>query len=166
MPILSVGRTSRRALKRARRAGVTLLEMLVVVALVGILAGVAFPSISSGVETLRLRSAADAVAGFFNAALVRADRRQQVVEVTILKSERTLWLRSTEPGSERKLELPEGITVAAVFPALPRQDEAPRRFLLYPGGTPPRAGVELVNRKGARRIVRIDPVTGVPRVEP
>jgi hypothetical protein len=29
----------------------------------------------------------------------------------------------------------------------------------------PRFGVELANRKGARRIVRIDPITGIPQVE-
>ena len=42
------------------RQGVTLLEMLIVVALIGLLAGISFPSVSAGLETLRLASAASA----------------------------------------------------------------------------------------------------------
>jgi hypothetical protein len=34
-----------------------------------------------------------------------------------------------------------------------------------PGGVPPRIGVELRNSRGSRRIVRVDPITGVPQIE-
>jgi hypothetical protein len=34
-----------------------------------------------------------------------------------------------------------------------------------PGGTAPGIGVQLVNRHGAHRLVRLDPMTGFPRVE-
>jgi hypothetical protein len=40
-----------------------------------------------------------------------------------------------------------------------------RRFLLLPGAAPPRFGIELQNARGGRRLVRLDPVTGVARVE-
>ena len=39
------------------------------------------------------------------------------------------------------------------------------RFDLYPGGTVPGFGIQLINRKNVERIVRVDPITGVPRVE-
>ena len=52
-----------------------------------------------------------------------------------------------------------------MLPPLPQETDAPRRFLLYPGGAIPRFGVEIANRRGARRIVRVDPITGVPQVE-
>ncbi len=145
--------------------GVTLIEMLIVVALIGLLAGISFPSVSAGVDTLRLNSATGSVSGFFNDALNRADRRQQVVEMTISKSEKALSLRSTEPGFEKKITLPEGVSIRSILPESAQAEEGPRRFLLYPGGTVPRIGVEIANARNARRIVRIDPITGVPRIE-
>jgi hypothetical protein len=34
-----------------------------------------------------------------------------------------------------------------------------------PGGAIPGIGVQIANRRGGRRIVRLDPMTGFPRVE-
>ena len=34
-----------------------------------------------------------------------------------------------------------------------------------PGGVVPGIGIQLGNRHGARRIVKLDPMTGYPRVE-
>lgn len=147
------------------RAGITLVEMLIVVALVGLLVGISFPAVSSGLDSLRLTAASDSLVSFFNAALNRAERRQQVVELTISKKDKRLLLRSVEAAFSSTLELPEGVSVVAVYPEPPQGEEGPRRFLLFPGGTAPRVAVELANRRGARRIVSIDPITGVPRVE-
>lgn len=160
MPISSVGKRS------SRSAGVTLIEMIVVVAVVAILVGISFPSMASGIETLRLNSAAQSIVSFINGGLNRAERRQVVVEVTIAKRENALWLRSGEPGFERKLELPEGINIESVLPEMPEEDaNAPRSFLLYPGGSVPGFGLALVNRRRAQRVVRVDPITGVSRIE-
>lgn len=147
------------------RRGVTLIEMLIVVALIGLLVGITFPSVTAGIDSLRISSASDSIVSFLNGALNRAERRQEVVEVEISLRENTLSLRSTRAGFTRTLELPEGVTIRAVLPPIPAEPEASRYFLLYPGGAVPRFGVELVNRLGARRIVRVDPILGVPRVE-
>lgn len=137
-----------------REAGVTLMEMLIVVTIIGLMVGVSFPAVSSGVDSLRLSSGADSVATFLNAALNRAERRQQVMEVTVSKTENKLTMRSTEKGFLRELEMPTGVTV-----------ESEGRVFLYPGGTVPRISVQLANRKGQKRIVRVDPMTGVPEIE-
>jgi len=34
-----------------------------------------------------------------------------------------------------------------------------------PGATVPGIGIQIANRRGTRRIVRLDPMTGFPRVE-
>ena len=149
----------------AGQAGVTLIEMLIVVTIVGLIAGVSFPAVSSGIDSLRLASASDALVSFLNGALNRAERRQEPVEVAISMTENALFLSSTEPGFERKLAMPDGVKIVAVWPRLPVEDDAPRRFLLLPGSTVPRIGVEIVNRKGTRRIVRVNPITGVPDIE-
>jgi prepilin-type N-terminal cleavage/methylation domain-containing protein len=145
------------------RRGVTLIEMLVVVALVSLLVGVTFPSVASGVETLRLNAASDAMVSFFNEALNRAERRQEPVEITVLRRERALSLRAG--AFERRIELPQGITIESVQPPSAGDEDAPRTFLLLPGGAVPRIGVEFANSRRVRRMVRVDPITGVPQVE-
>jgi prepilin-type N-terminal cleavage/methylation domain-containing protein len=146
-----------------RRRGVTLLEMVIVVALAGLLATISYPAVSAGLETLRLASAGDAVGAFFNSALNRAERRQEAVEITVDLQQNTLDARSPA-GYQKRLALPGGVRIAAVLPAALDGEDRVRRFLVLPGGTPPGVTVELANAKGAARRVRVDPVTGVPEV--
>jgi hypothetical protein len=143
----------------------TLIEMIVVVGIISLIVGVSLPAVTSGIDTLRLNAATNSVVSFVNSGLNRAERRQQVVELTISKNENALMMRSTEPGFFRKLEMPEGVSITHILPELPENPDAPRIYMLYPGGTPPRFGVQLMNRKNVERIVRVDPITGVPRVE-
>ncbi len=146
--------------------GVTLLEMLVVVTLLAVLVSVSYPSITAGLETIRLNSAADSVVSFLDGALTRADRRQVMTEVLLLPHESKLMARSPEPGFLRELGLPEGITMVRIVPeAIGADPSLPRTFFVYPGGTAPRIGVELRDRRGSRRFVRVDPITGVPIIE-
>jgi prepilin-type N-terminal cleavage/methylation domain-containing protein len=145
-------------------AGVTLIELLVVVALISLMAGIAFPAITSGIETLRLNAATNAIVSFLNSGLDRSERRQQMVEITVSKS--GLEMHSTVKEFERKLALPEGVTITHVLPEAEYGDPAAQRtFVLYPGGTVPGFGIELINRRNVERIVRVDPITGVLRVE-
>lgn len=137
--------------------------MMIVVTLIGLMVGIFFPSVSAGLDSLHLSDATDSVAAFLNGALNRADRRQDAVEVTVSIKENMLMLRSSEAGFERKLAMPDGVKIEAVLP--PEEGSDTRWFLVLPGSTPPRIGIELSNRRGARRIVRVDPMTGVPRIE-
>jgi type II secretory pathway pseudopilin PulG len=174
MPTSLVGRISRpgvhTSVNAARRsacatAGVTLIEMMVVVGLISLMVGISFPAVTSGIDSLRLKAATNSVVSFLDAGLSRAERRQQVIEITISKNDNSIEMQSTEPGFDRKLQMPEGITIVQVLPQLPENPEATRAFFLYPSGTVPPLGVELINRRNVERIVRVDPITGVPRVE-
>ena len=160
MRIFSVGKID------MRENGVTLIELLVVVAIIAIMVGISFPALTSGIDSLRLNQACNGVATFFSSALNRANRRQAVMEVAISKAENTLTMRSSEPGFERRLDLPDGIIIADVLPGL-IDDSNPqtRSFFIYPGGTVPQFGVHLSNRRHLERIVSVDPMTGVPRIE-
>src|SRR5947209_17622518 len=106
MATSSAGKTS----VRRATAGVTLVELLVVVALISLMIGISFPAITSGVDSLRLNAATNSIVGFFNSGLNRAERRQQVVEITISRPANALEMRSSEPGFFRKLEMPEGVS--------------------------------------------------------
>jgi len=157
MPTSSAGRTD---------AGVTLIELLVVVALISLLAGISVPAITSGIDSLRLNAATNSIVNFIDIGLSRAERRQPVVEITIMKARNSFEMHSSEPGFARTLAMPDGVIISGVLPQNPEeQPDAPRSFLLYPGGAIPPFGVQLVNRRNVQRIVRVDPITGVPRIE-
>ena len=155
-----------RSLSSCATAGVTLIEMITVVALIGLIAAISFPAVNSGLESLRMTSASTSIVAFLNSALNRAERRQEPVEVTISVQANELKMRSTDPSFTRSIAMPDGVKIDRILPPLPGVEEEPARSLvLYPGSAPPRIGVEIINRKGDRRIVRVDPTTGVPAVE-
>jgi hypothetical protein len=139
--------------------------MLIVVALIGMLAAVSFPSVSAGLDSVRIRSSSDDVATFLNSAVNRTERRQKAVEVAISTKLNRITMTSVEPGFEQVLQLPDGITLEAVLPPVETEPGEPRRLLLMPGATIPGIGIRLANRHGARRLIRLDPMTGFPRVE-
>jgi prepilin-type N-terminal cleavage/methylation domain-containing protein len=154
------------AQKRNQR-GVTLIEALIVVALIAMIAGLSYPAVTSGLDTLRLRSTSDAIVSFLNIALDRADRRQQAVEVIVSPRENTMLSRTADLGFLRSLEMPAQVHIVSVLPAMPISvDPAePRHFLLYPGGSVPGIGIEISTLQGRKRMVSVDPVTGSPRSE-
>ena len=143
----------------------TLLELLIVMTLMGLLAGLSYPSMAAGVDSLRLRAASNGIIGFFNTAIDRAQRRQEVVEITIFPRENAMVARTPDLGFYRRFELPEAIRIVGVRPPGGLVPDEPRRFLCYPGGTVPRVRVEIANPAGRRRTVSIDPITGVPQSE-
>ena len=70
-------------------AGVTLVEMLVVVAIIAIMVGISFPALSSGRRFVALESGLQRVATS-SARAKSLHRRQMVMEVAISKAENTL----------------------------------------------------------------------------
>src|SRR5258708_9227604 len=97
-----------------RCRGVTIVEMLIVVTIIGLIAGISFPAVTSGINSLRLSSASDSLVSFLNGAMNRAERRQDVVEIAISMQDNSLTL--TTAGLVRKLEMQSVVTIKAVWP--------------------------------------------------
>ncbi len=140
--------------------------MVVVVAIIALIVGLSLPAASAGLDSVRMVSASDSVAAFLNAAVNRAERRQQPVELVVSPQEGRLTLYSNEPGFTRELKMPDGVAIEAVLPAEEGADPTqPRRILFLPGATVPGISIQLGNRRNAHRRVHLDPMTGFPRVE-
>src|SRR5690349_18083957 len=102
--------------------GITLLEMLIVVALISLIVGMSYSPVSAGLDTMRLRAASDVMVTFLSAALDRADRRQAVVEVQILPLDNVLLARTADQAFVKRVDLPEGMHIANILPAIPGAD--------------------------------------------
>ena len=133
--------------------------------LIALMVGIAFPSAVSGIEGIRLRTAADNVVSFLNTAIDHSDRRQQVVELWIAPKDNVLIARSPDQSFARRLTIPEPFHITAIRPAAEVAPDEPRRFLLIPGGTMPRISIEISADNGRKRTVTVDPLTGMPHNE-
>jgi Tfp pilus assembly protein FimT len=131
------------------------MEMLVVITIIGLIVAVATPSISAGLDSVRMASATDSISAFLNAAVTHAERRQQPVLLVISSKESRF--EAVGRGFQRELRLPDGIQL--------EDSEPERRIVLLPGATIPGIAIQIANHRGGRRIIRLDPMTGFPRVE-
>jgi prepilin-type N-terminal cleavage/methylation domain-containing protein len=140
-----------------REAGVTLLEMLIVVAIIGVIAGISFPAMSAGLAGVRLASAAGSAASFLTSAMNTVERREKPAEIVIQPKENRIAVFTAAAGDRPidTLSMPAGISV---------EGEESHRFLLFPGGAFPHISLVLRSDKGGRRSIDIDPVTAVPKI--
>jgi type II secretory pathway pseudopilin PulG len=137
--------------------------MMVVVMVIAVIVAISTPSVSAGIDAVRLATATSSVAAFLNSASNHAERRERPVELAI--SAKTLKFVSTDPGSEHELTLPDGISMEPIA-AQPSEDaEGISRWLFMPGGAVPAVAIRVSNQHGGQRTVKLDPMTGFPRVE-
>jgi len=141
-----------------------MIEMLVVVAILSAVVAISIPSISAGLDAIRLASTGDAIASFLNGAVTHAERSERPVVVAISLKNGTISADGSD-GYVRRFEMPQGITMDSVSPAEANSGGADRQILLLPGGVAPAIAVEYSNRHGGHRRVRLDPMTGFPHVE-
>ena len=131
--------------------------------IIAVVVAVTTPSIGAGIDAVRLATATSSVAAFLNAASTHADRRERPVELVI--SAKSLVYISTDPGSKHELDLPDGISMEPVASVQSEDAEGTSRWLFMPGGAVPSVAIRLSNQHGGQRTVKLDPMTGFPRVQ-
>ncbi|MBI4444086.1 MAG: GspH/FimT family pseudopilin [Acidobacteria bacterium] len=143
--------------------GITLMEMLVVVALVSILLAVVFPAAGSGLATLALRSAAQEVATAAKYAREQAIYRQRFFMLEMDGEARTVSVVDLESGRTRSFRLPETVRVDQILSVRIGETVTSRSWLFFPDGSSDPFQVVLQTRQ--RRVqISSDPLTGYPEV--
>ncbi len=143
----------------------TLIETMVVVAIIAAMAGLSFPSFTAGLDGLRLRSASSTVASALNIAITTADRRQLPVQLAIQPALNRIVLRAAESKRDQIFDIPGGVKIRRILPALFLDElKRDRYVVVYPNGAPPQLVVELENSRGTLRQIKLDPITGVAKV--
>ena len=146
-----------------KESGVTLLELLVVVALASILLAVVFPSVGSGLTTLELRTSAQRLAAAAHYARDQAVHRQTAFHLEIDSQAGTVAVMDLEGKARRAFELPASVRVESILPPEEEATSRVRRFLFMPDGAAPAFEVVLANQR--RQVtVASDPLTGSAKV--
>ena len=127
-----------------------------VLTIIAVMAGVVFPGVTAGLDTLRLKSTADRLASTFRFARERALRRQTVCQVTVDPARRAVELEDLGPSPYRRSwELPQQIVL---------RPERVRTFVFPPDGASPHIGLTLANSRGRTASVEFDLLSALPRV--
>src|SRR5580704_8275879 len=126
---------------RRARSGVTLMEMMIVVTIVGVVVSISVAALTTGLAGVRLASAAGSAASFLTSAMNRVERREQAAAIVVFPAANKLEMFTAASGTkpEKELVMPQGVTI---------EGEEGRRFLLFPGGSFPRITIVLRNEKG------------------
>ena len=146
-----------------REKGVTLIELIIVLVLLGLAAGVVAPSFSRGLRGIELETAGRDLITRMKQARSRAISRQQVFRVILVREEESADYYVLANEFEQVIDefsLPEGVSVE-----VPDQEfQAPfLKVSFYPNGRSSGASFILYNETKTIA-VWVDPITGFARV--
>ena len=131
-------------MKTRRKNGFSLLEMLVVLAILALAIGLTAPVVGKQLPKLALRAEAREIAHLLDAARLQAVNDRRAVAVTIDLDDRSLTLPGSRPIG---LDAKTAITVTAASGAT-TADRDPR-FVFFPDGTTTGGRIELRRGKTA-----------------
>ena len=130
-------------------SGITLIELLIVMALLGLAAAFAGPAVGAGLDSMSLRSTVLRVASNFRKVQADARAQQRTLAIRVANGELVLV---SDDGASRVLELNPGITLAG---------DGESTYLFYGSGqiSGP-ARLEFENRRGRRMALLLGPEPG------
>jgi prepilin-type N-terminal cleavage/methylation domain-containing protein len=99
--------------RRARQLGFTLIELVVVLAVVAVATAFVLPTVGRGTQTLQLRSEAKRVAALLREARLQAVSQRRPAHVALDRARNTVALTVGESDDpDRVVELPAGVRIS------------------------------------------------------
>ena len=139
--------------RRLGESGITLIEMLVTLAIIALIVSIAYPSMTTGIDGIRLRTSVDNIATFFNEARNMSDRLQVPVQISVLSTEDRLHAVTIDGAWQNVYELP-----ARVHILIPQENGT---VVLFPGSPTPGLRLLLESERGGRTGLRFNIFTGI-----
>lgn len=143
-----------RSQQQSARAGVTLVEMLVVMTLIGLMVSIAYPTVTGGLSGIRLRGAIGNAQAFFLQAKQYADRQQQVVQLTVDPEANHLRVLSATGDWVETLDFKDGVAVSGLKDS--------HSVILFPGSPAPAFELLLAVGEDEQLGIRVNVLTGLP----
>ena len=143
------------------KKGVTLIELIVVMVIIGILAAFLAPNIGAWLPNLRLRSAARDIVSTMRTAQMKAVSTNMTYRVSFTQTPPSYVLQYENPpaGSENWITegasqaFPSGVSISAIT-------IAGNNAVFNPNSTSSSGSVTLQNSKGTQRRLTLTPSTG------
>ena len=147
--------------------GFTLLELLIVMALLGVLTAVVYPSIGRGMSTLRLRTASRQIAAAIRLARSKALREQQTYFLQFDVRKGRVDLSSEDLKYQRSFSLPEGIVFRRVASSGEDNglDSTDRAYYFAPNGLGENIEVRIANSHGRQMRIIQSSMVHSPKIE-
>lgn len=146
---------------RSREAGVTLLELVIVLAILALTVSIVAPRFGNWSEEWTLRSTAERVAQTVRYARTRALFEQSYYVMEIEPRARLVRVFNPASGFLRGFALPRDVTVDDGENPTPEVV----RLLLPPSGVVEERNLWLSNRRGSKFRIHVDFMLGAPAVE-
>jgi len=127
--------------------------MLVTLAIISLIVSIAYPSMTTGIDGIRLRTSVDNIATLFTEARNMSDRFQTPVQITVAPGEDRLHAATIDGAWQKIYELPDRVHI--VIPS----DTG--TVVLYPGSPTPGLRMLLEAEYGGRAGLRFNIFTGV-----
>jgi type II secretion system protein H len=147
---------------RQSQAGFTLLELVVVLSILALLAGLVLPGVGRWVDDWKLRGAAERVAQTIRYARTRALYEQRTYLVELDPSENRVRVLEPNSGFNREYNLPREIHWGEERDS---SSSSVLRLILSPGGTVEERTLWLWNPRGTMMKVHMDFLVGGAGVE-
>lgn len=154
----------------AGHAGFTLLELMAVLVVIGLAAGIAMPSVSTGLQRWRLRAAALEMNAMLKFTRTQAVAKRQAFQLVLDRTRNLYWLDQTnavldaEQAHEkgiRLLALPSGVRFGAVSLGGQEIFADELGVVFSPYGTTTGSSIQVVNERGHGYQITLDQVTGL-----
>ena len=145
--------------------GVTLIELVMVMLIIGLALAVSFPSLSRGTSAFHLRAAARDVLNTLRYAREKAITEQVSMRITVDPKEQKVILTDDVGDGARVYTPPHDVRIQQVFLGGQEVRDEPLVIRFMTNGSCPEAQIVLTSDKGGVVRVVTDPISGGARVQ-